>query len=123
MVRIKKVVTIDNSGATQELLTLDKITTDELALEVANSNSQDLATFTIQVRFDEDGSWMTIASVGGDYTAPTGFLWAASGSLVTLAKNTSGWFVLKGLGCVQAIKLLGNSAGASSVLTLTGKMR
>ena len=123
MVRIKKTVTIDNSGATQDLLTLDKITTDELAIEVANSNSQDLAAFTIQVRFDEDGSWFTIASVAGDYTSPAGFMFAASGSLVTLTKNTSGWFVLKGIGSIQAIKLLGNSAGASSVLTITGKMR
>lgn len=121
MVRIKATATIDNSGD-QTVLELTNISSDELALEVGNSNNNNLAAFKVQVRFDEDGHYQTIASVAGDYTTPAGFMWGASGSLVTLAKNTQGWFVLKGIKTVQAIKLLANSAGATSTLTLLGKM-
>ena len=123
MVRIKNRTTIDNASGLQTVLELTDITTDELAIEVANSNVNDLTAFAVQVRFDENGSYQTIASVAGDFTAPAGFMWAASGSLVTLLKNTSGWLVLKGLGAVQALRIQATGAAALTVLTILGKMR
>lgn len=125
MVRIKQVTTINNAGGLQTVLELQKITTDEIGIEIANSNVNDLTAFAVQVRFDEDGSYVTVASAAADYTSPVfgGFIRLASGSLVTLAKNTSGWLALQGMACVESLRIQATGAAAATVLTITGKMR
>ena len=96
---------------------------EEIALEVANSNDQNLSAFAVQVRFHESGDYQTIASIAGDFTSPTGFIWAASGSLVTLAKNTNGWLVLKGMATVEALRIQATAAAATTTTTITGQAR
>lgn len=123
MIRIKNSTTIDSTSGLQTVLELKHLTTEELAIEVANSNDQNLSAFAVQVRFHESGDYQTIASLAADFTSPQGFMWAASGSLVTLAKNTNGWMVLKGFGVVESLRIQATAAAATTTLTITGQAR
>ena len=124
-VAIVSVVTTIDNGSEQTVFERVDLNVEEMGLEIANSNSQNVSAFKVQVKFHESGSYVTIASAAIDYTNPAygGLITGASGSLVTLVKNTSGWLHLRGLGLVYAVKFVATSAGASSVLTISGRMR
>lgn len=122
MIRIQKTTLAIDSLTT--VLELHDLTSDEIGLEIGNSNDYDLTDFDVAVRFDPDGQWHKVANVTGDYTSPTGFMWAVSADLSAMVKNTYAWIVFRGFGCVDGLRLQalsGNAAG--STITIKGKAR
>lgn len=106
------------------VLQLTGLTTDEIGMEIANDNAYDLADFDVAVRFDPDGSWHKVANVTGDYTSPAGFLWGVGADLSAMVKNTTTWMVLRGLGCIEGLRLQALSSNATgSTITIKGKAR
>ena len=54
--------------------------------------TQNLTALSIEARVhDESNTWMTLASAAGDFTAPSGAIFGASGDLTTLAAASEGW--------------------------------
>ena len=107
---------LDNSGL-QDIFTLDVEGMRRIAIRLTVATAA-LTAFAISALFNsEDGTFVTLASVSGDFTAPKGLLVGASGDLTTLGIG-SGWFVLDVSG-LSKIKLSAN-CGTTATLALAG---
>lgn len=71
----------------------------------------------ISVKFHPDGPYVVIANQATDFTSPTGLMVKASGSLVTLAAASTGWFILNisGVCSVKVEASAGTGAGTADV--------
>lgn len=110
---------ITGSGL-QDVYVANGLKCSQMSVEVANANAFDLSAFEVSVKLHVNGSWQVIASQASDFSAPQGFLMAGNAALVTLTKNTSGWFWLTGLGVVYGVRLRATANGGTTQLTVRG---
>jgi len=107
-------IAVPDSGFV-DLLELEVERISRVIVEIAVAGFA-LDGFEILGRVHPDGSWLTLASLSTDYTAPSGIIVKASGNLAALAVGV-GWVVVDTLG-LASLKLRANAApGGSTVST------
>lgn len=108
-------VTVAQAGLTT-LMELENIQDMIRMLFQVVAGAQAFDAFEIQAKANRNAAYVTLYSLAGDYTSPSGLLVGASGDLTALAATATGWFLMetRGLYAVRVQASCANVAGSVS---------
>ena len=114
-------ITVVQTGNT-DLIEVDTSCIEKLAVE-AVVTGQALDAFVIQGKVHPESTYVTLKSVAGDYTSPTGVLLLASGDLTAQGASTTGWFLMdvRPFSSVKVLASSGNVAGSTVTARAIGR--
>lgn len=94
---------------------LELITAGRARLNISFTvGNADLTSFSVWLRYHENGDWLQVAAAAADYTAPEGPILGASGDLSSAAAGSANHFLNLDVSGTQAVLI--TASGTSSTV-------